>query len=127
MALRAVKDAPGIRERFPQSLRLRRREEFLRIQRQGIKVSTDPLLPLALRNTGAVTRLGVTVSTKLGNAVVRNQIRRRLREIFRRHRQLLPQGIDVVLIATSRAGTADFASLSGASCTVANKLKRTFS
>src|SRR5216683_532034 len=73
MALSAVKGAPGIRERFPQSLRLRRREEFLRIQRQGIKVSTDPLLALALRNSGAVTRLGVTVSTKVGNAVVRNQ------------------------------------------------------
>ncbi len=127
MALSAAKGAPGIRERFPQSLRLRRREEFLRIQRQGIKVSTDPLLALALRNSGAVTRLGVTVSTKVGNAVVRNQIRRRLREIFRRHRHKLPQGIDVVLIATSRASKADFAALSGAYCTLANKLKRHFS
>ena len=127
MARGAVKGAPGTSERFPGSLRLRRRKEFLRIQRQGIKVSTDQLLALALRNPEGATRLGITVSTKVGNAVVRNQIRRRLREIFRRHRQLLPQGIDVVLIATSRAGTADFASLSGAYCTLANKLKRHFS
>lgn len=126
MARIAARGAPGIRERFPQSVRLRKREEFLRIQREGIKVSTEPLLALARRNPGAVTRLGVTVSTKVGNAVVRNQIRRRLREIFRRHRHELPQGIDVVLIATSRAGRADFAALSGAYCMLASKLKRHF-
>jgi ribonuclease P protein component len=121
-----VTGAPRISERFPSSLRLRRREEFLRIQRQGIKVSTDPLLALALRNSQGVTRLGITVSTKVGNAVVRNQIRRRLREVFRRHRHKLPQGIDLVLIATSRANTADFTALSGAYCTLASKLKRHF-
>ena len=126
MALRAVKDAPGIRERFPQSLRLRRREEFLRIQRQGIKVSTDPLLALALKNSRGETRLGITISSKVGNAVVRNRIRRRLREIFRRQRERLPRGIDVVLIATPRANNADFSELSGAYCHLADKLRRRF-
>ncbi len=113
-------------ERFPASLRLRKRGEFLRIQRQGVKVSADPLLGLALRNAQGVTRLGITISTKVGNAVVRNRIRRSLREIFRRHRDIFPQGIDLVLIATPRAREADFLQLHGACAVLADELRRRF-
>ncbi len=114
-------------ERFPQSLRLRRRKDFLRVQGRGIKVSVDPLLALALKNPLKVTRLGITVSSKVGNAVHRNRIRRRLREIFRKHRDRFPEGLDLVLIATTRASTADFDSLRSACLGLAERLKRQFS
>jgi ribonuclease P protein component len=126
MPLSAVTSVPPSGERFSKSLRLRRREEFLRVQRQGIKVSADPLLALALENSQGVTRLGITISSKVGNAVVRNRIRRRLREIFRKQRGRLPRGIDLVLIATPRAYEADFSALSGAYCALADKLRRRF-
>jgi ribonuclease P protein component len=126
MVLGSAAGAPPGGERFPNSLRLRRRKEFLRVQRQGIKVSTDPLLALALKNSRGVTRLGITISSKVGNAVVRNRIRRRLREIFRRHRELLPRGIDLVLIATPQATAVGFSELSGAYCQLADKLRRRF-
>jgi ribonuclease P protein component len=126
MALSAVTGAPPGGERLPRSLRLRRRKEFLRIQRLGVKVSSHPILALALENPWGVTRVGITISSKVGNAVVRNRIRRRLREIFRTHREHLPRGIDLVLIATPRAPEADFSALRVAYCSLASKLKRQF-
>ncbi len=126
MALRAVMVAPPRGERFPRSLRLRRRKDFLRIQRSGVKVSSHPLVALALENGWNVTRVGITVSGKVGNAVARNRIRRRLREIFRRQRARLPGGIDVVLIASPKAAGADFSALHAAYCSLASKLQGHF-
>ncbi len=126
MALRAVTVAPPRDERFPRSLRLRRRKDFLRIQRSGVKVSSHPLVALALKNGWNVTRVGITVSSKVGNAVARNRIRRRLREIFRRQRARLPGGIDVVLIASPKAAVADFSALRAAYCSLAGKLQGHF-
>lgn len=49
-------------------------------------------------------RLGVTASRKVGGAVVRNRVKRRIREVFRLHRELLPDASDVVVIARPGAG-----------------------
>jgi ribonuclease P protein component len=92
---------------FPKEVRLRRRAEFLRVQEAGRKVAADCLLALVLPNGREVTRLGLTVSTKVGNAVVRNRIRRVLRELFRTQRDALPKGLDMVLIARQSAADAD--------------------
>ncbi len=101
---------------FPKEVRLRRRSEFLRVQDKGHKITADCLLCLVLPNGRAdgVTRLGLTVSTKVGPSVVRNRIRRRLRELFRVRKATLPKGLDMVFIARSSAATADFARLSKA-------------
>lgn len=98
---------------FPKDVRLRRRSEFLRVQDRGHKVTADCLLCLTLPNgrSDGQTRLGLTVSTKVGIAVVRNRIRRRMREIFRARKASLPRGLDMVFIARSSAAEADFARL----------------
>ena len=57
--------------------------EFRRIYRKGKSIVTPYLVLYCQRNRQGRTRLGVTVSTKLGKAVVRNRVRRRLREIYR--------------------------------------------
>lgn len=65
-----------------------------------------------LRNRLGENRLGLTVGAKLGCAVVRNRVRRRLRECYR---ALLPQlnvGYDVVIVARGRAVQADYQRLS---------------
>jgi ribonuclease P protein component len=113
-------------ERFPKSLRLRRRSDFLRVQGSGIKVAVEPLLALALQNSRGNTRLGITVSKKVGNAAIRNRIRRRLREIFRKQRPHLPRGLDLVLIAMPRAQLADFQALDRAYQALAEELGRRF-
>ena len=109
-------DAPARRERFPKEVRLRRRAEFLKVQETGQKFPSDAFLALVLPNARAdgTTRLGLTVSTKVGNAVVRNRIRRRLRELFRTRRERLPRGLDVVLIARTQAAQAEPLALSAA-------------
>ena len=53
-------------------------------------------------------RLGITVPKRLGGAVVRNRIKRRVREVFRQHRQELPGGWDVVLNPRRSAASVAF-------------------
>ena len=55
------------------------------------------------------TRLGITVTRKVGNAVVRNRIKRLVREVFRQHRARLPPGLDIVWVAKQQAAGASFA------------------
>jgi ribonuclease P protein component len=55
---------------------------------------------------GAPPRLGLTVSRRVGGAVVRNRVKRRLREWFRSHRELVPLGKDLVIIARPAAAMA---------------------
>lgn len=57
------------------------------------------------------TRIGLTVSRKVGNATVRNRVKRRLREIFRRNKASFPMQRDIVLIARSAAAEASFEAL----------------
>ncbi|MHB8878378.1 MAG: ribonuclease P protein component [Myxococcaceae bacterium] len=113
-------------ERFPKSERLRKRREFLKVQDHGAKVSAGTLLALVQRNDSGVTRLGLTVSNKVGNSVVRNRIRRRLRELYRKRKASLPAGLDLVIIARGSAKDAGFEQLSRDFDAVAARLKRQF-
>jgi len=88
---------------FPKALRLRRRRQFLAIQRDGARRHTPHLVIIRRRSETNVPRLGVTVSTRVGNSVQRNRIKRLLREVFR-HRQSELAPLDVVVIAKPGAG-----------------------
>lgn len=77
--------------------------EFRRIYRKGKSVVTPYLVLYCQKNRQGKTRLGVTVSTKLGKAVVRNRVRRRLREIWRLHLPEMEKGWDIVLVARGRS------------------------
>jgi ribonuclease P protein component len=105
---------------------LLRRPQFVKVQEEGAKVAVDPLLALALRNQVGTTRMGFTVTTKVGNAVVRNRIRRRLRELYRQRRASLPSGVDVVIVARASAPSADFGRLSRAFDQIASRLRGLF-
>jgi len=75
-----------ITEKFPRSLRLRRRWEFQRVYRSGVRIGGRHIVLFALESEAGKTRLGITASKKTGNAVRRARARRRIREIFRRQR-----------------------------------------
>lgn len=113
-------------EGFPKALRLLRRYEFLQVQEGGQKFSADCLLALVKRNGRASTRLGLTVSSKVGNAVVRVRLRRLLRELFRKRRLQWPAGLDVVLVVRSSAKEVSFAEMARAFEGVTRKLQRQF-
>ena len=74
------------------------------------------------RNGRRESRLGLTTGTKLGHAVVRNKVRRRLREIYRLHESRFRTGWDIVVVARSRAVTAEYAELEKAYLSLAGKL-----
>ena len=76
------------------------------------KTAADSNLALYVRRNGRRgNRLGFTVSTKVGHAVVRNRVRRRLREIYRLHEDKLISGVDVVVVARVRAASSRYAQL----------------
>ena len=91
--------------------RLKRRAEFLRVAAKGRKAPVHGLVLQALvRDDDAPARLGFTVTKKVGNAVIRNRIKRSAREWLRRH-GWVPVGNDVVFIAKETAATHDGAEL----------------
>ena len=85
--------------------------EFRRVYNKGASGVSPFLVVYARPNRGGRNRLGVTVSTKLGKAVVRNRVRRRLREIYRLSQPEMKQGWDIVLVARTRAVTATYRDL----------------
>ena len=72
-----------------------------------------------------MSRYGYTVSTKLGGAVVRNRVRRRLREIVRLNAPRMRPGFDVVLVARSRAVGCEYGRLEAAYLSACRKLALT--
>jgi ribonuclease P protein component len=94
---------------FPKAVRIRRRREFLRLQREGRRRHTAHLIVIRQRAQGATSRLGVTVSTRVGNAVARNRVKRLLREVFRSRRTEVNPLTDIVVIAKPGADVLSYA------------------
>ena len=85
--------------------------DFRRIYRRGRSAVAGGVVVYCLKNRQGMSRLGVTVSTKLGHAVVRNRVRRRLRELYRLHRAEMLSGYDVIVVARVRAVEMPYAKL----------------
>jgi ribonuclease P protein component len=85
-------------------MRLRRRAEYVAVQSEGLKLHGRHVLALARKRSDPELsgRLGITVTKKVGNAVVRNRIKRMLREWMRLH-GWVPVGWDIVLVAKDSA------------------------
>ena len=79
------------------------------------------LVLYARRNRLSTNRVGVTVGKKLGHAVVRNRVRRRLREVYRLNECRFTPGWDIVVVARSRCIHADFQKLTEAYLSLAEK------
>lgn len=101
---------------------LKENSAFRRLYYKGLSAGNRCLVIYCRRNALGVNRLGLTVSTKLGHAVVRNRMRRRLREIYRLNEGRLQTGYDVVLVARSAAVEADFRTLTRAFLAVADRV-----
>ncbi len=90
---------------------LKNNYEFRRLYAKG-RSAASPTLVVYMRHTRRdVNRVGFTVTTRLGNAVTRNRVRRRLREIYRLHEDELLRGTDLVVVARGRSVEAAFGAL----------------
>ena len=76
---------------------------FRRIYRKGASAVEPCMVIYCQKNRRGMTRLGVTVSTKLGKAVVRNRARRQMRELWRLHKAEMTPGYDVIIVVRHRA------------------------
>ena len=93
---------------------------FRRLYHTGA-VANSHLVLYARSNRLDCNRVGITVSKKLGHAVVRNRVRRRLREVYRLNEELFQPGWDIVVVARSRCIDADFQSITKAYLALAAK------
>jgi ribonuclease P protein component len=102
-----------VSQSLPPLVRLKRRAEFLRVASKGRKAATHGLVLQALpRGDNGLARIGFTVTKKVGNAVIRNRTRRRLKEAARLEFAQLPlAGVDLVLIGRDATRNRAFASL----------------
>ncbi len=83
--------------RFTKSQHLRTQAEFDHVYASDAFAADDVLVVKVAAGTGEATRLGMSVSRKVGNAVMRNRWKRRIREAFRLAQHDLPGGLDIVV------------------------------
>ena len=102
---------------------LKKNHEFRRLYARGESAVTPVLVVYVLRKrTWRENRVGFTVGTKVGKAVTRNRVRRRLKEIDRLHESELAHGVQMVVVARARAAGTDYAHLERAFLKACGKL-----
>ena len=87
---------------------LKKNHEFKRLYNKGKSTASQCAVVYCRRNGRQENRLGVTVSTKIGGAVQRNRVRRRLKEIYRLNEHILSAGYDIVIVARVRSRYAGY-------------------
>ncbi|WP_438445188.1 ribonuclease P protein component [Gorillibacterium sp. sgz5001074] len=95
--------------------RLTRREDFNKVYRHGKSSANHQFVVYIMPQSAAVPgesfRLGVSVSKKVGNAVVRNRIRRLVKEIVRHNGEKIAPRTDMILIARKPAAEMEYAEM----------------
>ncbi|MCX7615139.1 MAG: ribonuclease P protein component [Clostridiales bacterium] len=91
---------------------------FMRLYRSGKNAAGAAIAVYCKRNNLGMNRLGITVSVKLGGAVIRNRTRRRIKEAYRLHEAEFRKGYDIVIVARHRAKTESFCALEQGICKV---------
>jgi ribonuclease P protein component len=112
-------------EGLPRARRVRKRAEYLAIQGSGRRIAGDHYMLFARRAEGepGPARLGVTVSRKVGGAVLRNQVKRWVKESCRRMQRELPAGLDLVVVARPSAAHAGYGPTAAELANLARRLR----
>lgn len=104
-------NASSAPQAFPKALRLLSRGEFRRVYEEGQRRSA-PLCAVFFKSNGLPhSRLGITAPARVGKAVIRNRMKRRLREIFRRNQAVIAPGWDIVVNPRPAVATVPFPKL----------------
>ncbi len=112
--------------RFPKSHHLRKDADFQRVYAARVYAADDVLVVNGCENGLTHPRLGLSVSRKVGNAVVRNAWKRRIREAFRLAREVLPAGVDLV-VRPQKEAVLDFHAIAKSLPELAAKIVRKLS
>lgn len=101
---------------------LNKNHEFKRLYNKGKSAASQCVVVYCRRNGRMANRLGITVSTKIGGAVQRNRIRRRLKEIYRLNEDKLATGYDIVIVARMKSRYIGYRELESSVLAIFNKL-----
>ncbi|MBC2737071.1 MAG: ribonuclease P protein component [Desulfobacteraceae bacterium] len=95
-----------LRHGYPKEHRIRKRSEYLQLADDGKRLFGRLFILVLARREQQVSRLGITVTKKIGNAVTRNRLKRICREYFRTHKDQLGAVFDIHVIARSASAKA---------------------
>ena len=98
-------------KRFPS---IKKNSDFQNIYRNGKSYANRLLVMYVMRNGEESNQLGISVSKKVGNSVVRHHIARLMREIFRLNNEKIETGLNIIVVARTAAATSDYKHLEGA-------------
>ena len=87
---------------------LKKNHQFNQVYKNGISRADKYLVMYVLRNNTDMNRLGISVSKKVGNSVVRHHLTRLIREAYRLHEDVFNSGLDIVVIARSNASFVSY-------------------
>ena len=87
---------------------LKKNSDFQRVYKQGKSYANRYLIMYVLENQTSNNRLGISVSKKVGNSVIRHHITRLIREGYRLHEDMFNNGLDIVVIARTTAKDASY-------------------
>lgn len=87
---------------------IKKNSDFQKVYRTGKSYANKLLIMYVKENGGEENRIGISVSKKVGNSVVRHHITRLIREIFRLNENMLDKGLDIVVVARPAAKESDF-------------------
>ena len=91
---------------FSQSLK--KNEDFRKVYENGVSLADSFLVMYKLPNNSNENRLGISVSKKVGNSIVRHHLTRLIREAYRLHEEMFDTGLDIVIVARSRAKSSSY-------------------
>ena len=90
------------------TISIKENREFSYLYRRGEVITSDCLVLYFRKNRLKINRLGITASKKVGKAVIRNRVRRRIKESYRFIEDRIPLGYDFIIVARSTAAEADY-------------------
>ncbi len=93
------------------SIGLKKNADFSRVYKRGRSKANRSLVMYILKRQDQTNRLGISVSKKVGNSVIRHRIKRRMKEIYRLNEEKFGTGYDIVFIARNAAADASSAEL----------------
>ncbi len=98
--------------RFSDSLK--KNDDFKNVYKKGKSYANKYLVMYVLKNNKEVNRIGISVSKKVGNSVVRHRVTRLVRESYRLHENIFNSGLDIVVIGRNNAKSASYAEIESA-------------
>ena len=93
---------------------LKNNRDFVNVYTSGRSYANKYLVIYTLKNNSDRNRLGISVSKKVGNSVVRHRLKRLIKESYRLHEKIFNSGLDIVVIARKGSDACDFAGIESA-------------